>query len=69
MRSGLLTKAPAALTSSFHLQANFHDLEPAKIREAASQLAEECTASQREEFKSLTVMADWSPEGTYRTLG
>jgi len=24
---------------------------------------------QREEFMKFAVMADWSPEGTYRTLG
>ena len=50
-------------------KADFHDLSPAEIRSAAEKVAEAALVVQREEFEMLGVMADWSKEGTYRTLG
>ena len=51
------------------MQADFHTLTPAEIRTAAQKVAEKAIVSQREAFELLGVMADWSKEGTYRTLG
>lgn len=50
-------------------KADFHNLSPAEIRSAAKKVAEAAVVVQREEFELLGVMADWSKEGTYRTLG
>ncbi|CDZ97171.1 isoleucyl-trna synthetase [Phaffia rhodozyma] len=50
------------------LDKDFHDLAPSEIRSAAKSLAEECVQLQRGEMEMLGVMADWSKEGTYRTL-
>lgn len=39
------------------------------IRNAAKAVANREIRTQREEFQELGIMADWSEEGTYRTLG
>lgn len=44
-------------------------LPPHAIRNAAKAVANREIRTQREEFQELGIMADWSEEGTYRTLG
>lgn len=44
-------------------------LPPHAIRNAAKAVANREIRVQREEFQELGIMADWSEEGTYRTLG
>jgi isoleucyl-tRNA synthetase len=39
------------------------------IRAAARELAYREIQRQREEFQEFGIMADWSPDGCYRTLG
>jgi isoleucyl-tRNA synthetase len=43
-------------------------ISPIEMRPAARQYALKQASSQREEFKLLGIMADWSQETTYRTL-
>ncbi|KAI6006964.1 tRNA synthetases class I-domain-containing protein [Pisolithus albus] len=45
-----------------------HTLAPDTIRSAARKTAEREMSTQQEEFKQFGIMADWSPESTYRTL-
>lgn len=40
-----------------------------KIRDAAKATAIREIASQKAQFRKFGIMADWSPESTYRTLG
>ena len=52
------------------LQLSPHDTPPVVIREAAKSTALSQIDSQKEQFRSLGIMADWdSKENTYRTLG
>lgn len=44
-------------------------LAPHTIRFAANATATREIASQREQFRKLGIMADWSSSSTYRTLG
>lgn len=44
-------------------------LPPHAIRNSAKAVANREIRTQREEFQELGIMADWSEEGTYRTLG
>lgn len=39
------------------------------IRKAAEATAKREIASQKEQYRHFGIMADWSPESTYRTLG
>ncbi|KAJ8514839.1 hypothetical protein ONZ45_g7687 [Pleurotus djamor] len=43
-------------------------LSPTEIRHAAAETAKREVESQKEQFKQLGIMADWSQESTYRTL-
>ncbi|KAH7882347.1 tRNA synthetases class I-domain-containing protein [Phlebopus sp. FC_14] len=43
-------------------------LPPSSIREAAKATAQREMKIQQEEFKQFGILADWSPESTYRTL-
>ncbi|KAI0777213.1 isoleucyl-tRNA synthetase [Trametes elegans] len=43
-------------------------LTPSQIRDEAEKFARKEVASQMEQFRQLGIMADWSPESTYRTL-
>ncbi|KZO98568.1 isoleucyl-tRNA synthetase [Calocera viscosa TUFC12733] len=49
------------------LNAAPNTLPPSEIRAASRQLASEEITIQREEFKKMQIMADWSEETTYRT--
>lgn len=42
---------------------------PSTIREAAEATAKREIESQKAQFRHFGIMADWSPEFTYRTLG
>lgn len=42
---------------------------PSTIREAAEATAKREIESQKTQFRHFGIMADWSPEFTYRTLG
>lgn len=44
-------------------------LPPNILRTSAKAVAEREINTQREEFRELGILADWSAEGTYRTLG
>ena len=46
-----------------------NELTPSQVREEAEKLARKEVASQMAQFKEFGIMADWSPESTYRTLG
>ena len=46
-----------------------NELTPSRIREEADKYARNEVASQMAQFRDLGIMADWSPETTYRTLG
>ncbi|KAI6099470.1 tRNA synthetases class I-domain-containing protein [Pisolithus croceorrhizus] len=50
------------------LKGDPHTLAPDTIRSAARETAEREMSTQQEEFKQFGIMADWSPESTYRTL-
>ncbi|KAI6021790.1 tRNA synthetases class I-domain-containing protein [Pisolithus microcarpus] len=50
------------------LKGDPHTLAPDTIRSAARRTAEREMSTQQEEFKQFGIMADWSPESTYRTL-
>ena len=52
-----------------HLQVEVNELTPMRIREEAEKYARNEVASQMSQFRELGIMADWSPETTYRTLG
>lgn len=45
------------------------ELTPNAIRSAARETAIREIASQKDLYQQLGIMADWSPESTYRTLG
>lgn len=45
------------------------NLPPANIRAAAHKTATREVASQKEQFRQFCLMADFSHESTYRTLG
>ena len=51
------------------MQKSAQALPPQEIRTAAKAVAEREIVTQRDEFQQLGIMADWSKEGTYRTLG
>ena len=51
------------------MQKSAQALAPQEIRAAAKAVAERETMTQRAEFQQFGIMADWSEEGTYRTLG
>lgn len=57
------------LLTNFLLQVEINQLTPSQIRDEAEKLARKEVASQMEQFQALGIMADWSPETTYRTLG
>lgn len=42
---------------------------PSTIRDAAKATAKREIESQKSQFRHFGIMADWSPEFTYRTLG
>ncbi len=44
-------------------------LTPSDIRSAARQTALREIETQKKEFKQFGIMADWSKQTTYRTLG
>lgn len=46
-----------------------HSLPASTIRDAARETAEREMKIQRAEFEKFGIMADWSKESTYRTLG
>ena len=50
-------------------QAKPNTLPAPKVREEAEKFAKTQIAIQHAEFQSLGIMADWSENGTYRTLG
>ncbi|EJD05388.1 isoleucyl-tRNA synthetase [Fomitiporia mediterranea MF3/22] len=50
------------------LKKEAHDLPAHIIRSAAKTVAEREIEVQKEEFQELGIMANWSKEGTYRTL-
>ncbi|OSD08764.1 isoleucyl-tRNA synthetase [Trametes coccinea BRFM310] len=50
------------------LGVEINQLTPSQIRDEAEKFARSEVASQMEQFRQLGVMADWSPETTYRTL-
>lgn len=45
------------------------ELSPDTIRSNARLVAEREISTQKQEFQQLGIMADWSTQGTYRTLG
>ncbi|KAN0066015.1 isoleucine-tRNA ligase [Thecaphora frezii] len=52
-----------------HLRANERDaLTPSHIRQRARREAESAVETQMDEFRRFGIMADWSPQMTYRTL-
>ncbi|KAL5514197.1 hypothetical protein ACEPAG_2285 [Sanghuangporus baumii] len=51
------------------LKKEAHELPAYVIRRAAKAVAEREIETQKSEFQELGIMADWSKEGTYRTLG
>jgi hypothetical protein len=52
------------------LKADPNALQPSTIRDKARGFAIQEVAAQKEEFRSLGIMADWDNEkATYRTLG
>ena len=51
------------------MQAAVNELTPSRIREEAEKYARREVASQMAQFRDLGIMANWSPETTYRTLG
>jgi isoleucyl-tRNA synthetase len=58
------------IASYARLQLSPHDTPAVVIREAAKSTALSEVESQKEQFRSLGIMADWdSMENTYRTLG
>ncbi|KAI0336726.1 isoleucyl-tRNA synthetase [Cubamyces sp. BRFM 1775] len=50
------------------LGVEINQLTPSQIRGEAEKFARSEVASQMEQFRQLGIMADWSPETTYRTL-
>ena len=46
-----------------------HSLLPMVIRSAAKSVAEREIRTQCREFQEFGIMANWSDDGTYRTLG
>ncbi|KAI0634849.1 isoleucyl-tRNA synthetase [Trametes polyzona] len=50
------------------LGVEINQLTPTQIRDEAEKFARKEVASQMEQFQALGIMADWSPETTYRTL-
>ncbi|KAI0646563.1 isoleucyl-tRNA synthetase [Trametes meyenii] len=50
------------------LGAEINQLTASQIRGEAEQFARQEVASQMEQFRALGIMANWSPETTYRTL-
>ncbi|KAI5121814.1 hypothetical protein M0805_009806 [Coniferiporia weirii] len=50
------------------LKREAHTLPSTVIRTSAKSVAEREVVKQKEEFQELGIMADWSKEGTYRTL-
>ncbi|KAI0659363.1 isoleucyl-tRNA synthetase [Cubamyces menziesii] len=50
------------------LGVDVNQLTPSQIRGEAEKFARSEVASQMEQFRQLGIMADWSPETTYRTL-
>ena len=51
------------------MQKDARSLPPHVIRECAKNVAEREIKIQRKEFMELGILADWSENGTYRTLG
>ncbi|KAI0827156.1 isoleucyl-tRNA synthetase [Trametes gibbosa] len=51
-----------------HLGVEINQLTPSQIRDEAERFARKEVASQMEQFRAFGIMADWSPESTYRTL-
>ncbi|KAG8947207.1 isoleucine-tRNA ligase [Tulasnella sp. 424] len=51
------------------LGAGHETIPPVAVRKIARQVAERDMKVQMEEFKQFGIMADWSHEGTYRTMG
>ncbi|KZT70474.1 isoleucyl-tRNA synthetase [Daedalea quercina L-15889] len=50
------------------LRKSAEDLLPRAIRAEAESFAREEVTKQQEQFRQFGIMADWSPESTYRTL-
>lgn len=48
---------------------DMHEVSPSEIRTAAEKYAKGQVQSQLSQFRQLGIMANWSPETTYRTLG
>ena len=55
--------------STKRIKKNAEDLSPQTIRAEAEKFAKEEIATQRDQFRQFGVMADWSAESTYRTMG
>lgn len=51
------------------VQKNAEDLSPQTIRAEAEKFAKEEVATQRDQFRQFGIMADWSAQSTYRTMG
>ncbi|KAH9849619.1 isoleucyl-tRNA synthetase [Lenzites betulinus] len=51
-----------------HFGVEVNQFTPSRIREEAEIFARKEVASQMEQFQAFGIMADWSPESTYRTL-
>lgn len=50
-------------------QVEVNEVSPSQIRAEAEKLARNEVASQLAQFQEFGIMANWSPETTYRTLG
>ena len=55
--------------SQRYYKVEVNELTPSQVRAEAEKYAHKEVASQMAQFRELGVMADWSPETTYRTLG
>ncbi|KZS97143.1 isoleucyl-tRNA synthetase [Sistotremastrum niveocremeum HHB9708] len=59
---------PIEMKALQELKATHKTVSPVEIRSAARKVANREIERQRNEFRQLGIMADWSDEGTYRTL-
>lgn len=51
------------------IQKRPQELEPDVIRREAEAFAKQEMKVQQDQFRQFGIMADWTPESTYRTLG
>jgi isoleucyl-tRNA synthetase len=56
-------------TSNISRKQDSFTASPSTIRDAAKATAKREIESQKAQFRHFSIMADWSPESTYRTLG